>query len=199
MFRTGDILVFTDIYLISQVLDKVVGTYVGHSYVVLKSNKLGEISREVSPTDTYVLVYPKRIWSIELFISKLWNRWYTDTMYYLKRTDPMEYTDDFVYNIATEETSYEGNIFRKTQRYLQAYFKIGTDNTSLNSCSEEVMNILKKLGTVHQEAIISNIIPHDIIHGKFYQVVEYQRSILFNKKENYVSKEILNIIQRNKR
>jgi hypothetical protein len=111
-------------------------------------------------------------------------------MYLIRRKSGHEVTSQQIIDTWNDVEKYIRNFYIKIPRLLGAFFKLNTLHDparQFNSCAELAVAILQKLGYVHRDACVSNVLPSDIYKVKFYQSVQYERELMFDKQINTYS------------
>jgi hypothetical protein len=185
MFRTGDVFVYSSVDLNDFFSVNTIGLDPGHTTVVLRGKEFESISfRGPSPSDTYVISYPSKIWPIEYFIYRAWTDENNNSLTVLRRKSGREVSSEEAFQVWNETLYLQRNKYLGYQRKILAYFKLNglSEPGTINSCSELSSLILQKLGFVSPDAIVGNILPTDVAQNRFYQTVDYEVEPIFDKK-----------------
>jgi len=187
MFKSGDILVHSTANWNDFFSIHTIGLDPGHATVVLQGRSLDIFSSKgVSPSQTYVVAYPSHLWPIEYFLNKYWSQANSTSLSVIQRVSGPELSDKQICEAWSRSLSQSRNTYLGYQRKIMAYFKLNGLSTSsgINSCAELATYLLFELGLVQKDAILSNILPNDLLSLRFYQTVDYRRIDLFDKQLN---------------
>ena len=147
MFQTGDILFRSTANFNDYIAGHTIGLDSGHTSLILCGSELSSVSAKgISPSNTYVTVYPSRLWTIEYFLDKHWKSPITTSIIHLKRVSGPEISGKEALGAWNKTIDRPRNYHQSVQRHIKSYFKMNydLDRSWLNTCSEWIMLILKE-------------------------------------------------------
>lgn len=190
-FDTGDVLLWRSTSLYDMIGENTIMLKGFHSGIILCGKIFENMSScGKSPSDTYVTYRVDKIFPLEEVVGQVWHRPNGASLHLVKRKSGRKIPEKESYDILNKYLNFEKYDFYNTA-YLAvaAYFKMGDlledpekDEARYQLCSTFIGYILKDMGIICENAILTNLLPVDFYDLHFYQKDKYKLIEIFDKR-----------------